>query len=213
MFEYKSLIESLLLVLAISLDTFVASIGYGTNKIKIPLFSAIIINIVCTSSLALSLYCGSLIKKILPGKVAVTIGSITLIFLGIYYLFEGIIKTYFTKNPFYDKKVKFRLFFLKIIIDIYVDETKADFNNSKDISPKEAIYLASVLSLDSLVTGLGTSFGEVSFIQAVSLSLFLGILALWIGLNIGRKIVQKSKLSLSWLSGVLLLILGIIKLI
>ena len=45
------MIESLLLVLAVSLDAFVASIAYGTNKIKIPFVSATIINIICSSVL------------------------------------------------------------------------------------------------------------------------------------------------------------------
>ncbi len=50
------MIESLLLVLAVSLDAFVASIAYGTNKIKIPFASATIINIICSSVLGLSLF-------------------------------------------------------------------------------------------------------------------------------------------------------------
>ncbi len=50
------MIESLLLVLAVSLDAFVASIAYGTNKIKIPFVSATIINIICSSVLGVSLF-------------------------------------------------------------------------------------------------------------------------------------------------------------
>ncbi len=58
------MIESLLLVLAVSLDAFVASIAYGTNKIKISFVSATIINIICSSVLGVSLFLGSVIKNL-----------------------------------------------------------------------------------------------------------------------------------------------------
>ncbi len=48
--------ETILLVLALSLDAFVASIAYGTNKIKIPFKSIIIIDSICAISLVISLY-------------------------------------------------------------------------------------------------------------------------------------------------------------
>ncbi|MGL4797227.1 MAG: hypothetical protein ACRC1Y_04290, partial [Paraclostridium sp.] len=59
------MLESLILVLSLCIDTFVASIAYGTDRIKIPISSAIIINGVCTSFLALSLFLGSIFKDIL----------------------------------------------------------------------------------------------------------------------------------------------------
>ena len=56
------MLESLLLVSSLCIDSFVASIAYGTSKIKIPPKSVIIINLVCTSTLACSLFIGSLFK-------------------------------------------------------------------------------------------------------------------------------------------------------
>ena len=48
--------ETLLLVFTLSLDAFVASIAYGTNEIEVPFVSIAIINVTCSSLLALSLF-------------------------------------------------------------------------------------------------------------------------------------------------------------
>ncbi|GAA0724706.1 sporulation membrane protein YtaF [Clostridium malenominatum] len=203
--------ESILLVLALSLDGFVASIAYGANKIKIPYKSIIIINMVCSSFLATSLFLGCLVKRIISPNVTSRISFLALMLLGIYYLFEGIIKNYLDKN--WNKKLRVNLFNLKIIVDIYVDETKADFNNSKDLSSKEALYLATALSLDSLAVGFGSSLGNINYVQVIVFSLILGMVAIPSGLFLGKKFAQKSKVNLSWLSGTLLIVLSVLKLI
>ncbi len=65
--------ETILLVLALSLDAFVASIAYGTNKIKIPFKSIIIIDSICAISLVISLLLGGILSKILPDKATIII--------------------------------------------------------------------------------------------------------------------------------------------
>ncbi|WP_394372095.1 hypothetical protein [Clostridium neonatale] len=47
------MLESLVLVCSLCIDSFVASVAYGTSKIHIPKLSTIIINLVCTGTLAL----------------------------------------------------------------------------------------------------------------------------------------------------------------
>ena len=57
------MLESILLVSSICIDSFVASIAYGTSKIKIPPISALIINLVSTCTLGISLLLGAIVKK------------------------------------------------------------------------------------------------------------------------------------------------------
>lgn len=204
--------ETILLVLTLSLDAFVASIAYGSNKIKIPFSSIIIINIVCSFFLASSIFFGSQMKKILPENITLIISFTILMLLGIYYLCEGIVKGYLKGRSDSNKKVKLKLFDIWFIVDIYVDETKADLNHSKRLNPKEAIYLATALSLDSLAVGFGSSLGNINYLYAIGLSLIIGIFAIWSGLLIGKKIVEKSKINLSWLAGIMLIILAVLKL-
>lgn len=203
--------ENLLLVLALSIDAFVASIAYGTNKIKIPFPSIIIINILCSLSLGFSLFLGSHVMKILPRNVAAFISFIILILLGIYYLFESITKIYI-KNKL-GEKIKIKLFDFWFVVDIYIDCTKADTNHSKKLNSKESVYLALALSLDSLAVGFGNSLGNINYINVIILSLIIGLLSIWSGLALGKRIVERSSINLSWLSGILLIVLAILKLI
>ncbi|MCS4521910.1 manganese efflux pump [Clostridium botulinum] len=102
---------------------------------------------------------------------------------------------------------------LSFIIDICIDETKADMDHSKILSPKEALYLSTALSLDSLAIGLGSSLGNVNYMQIVILSLISDFVFVYAGAFVGRKFVEKSKLNLSWLSGIILIFLAITRII
>ena len=46
---FYAALEALLLVVALSLDAFVASFAYGAQRIRIPYSSAAIISVICTS--------------------------------------------------------------------------------------------------------------------------------------------------------------------
>lgn len=205
--------ETVLLVLALSLDAFVASLAYGSRKIKIPFISIIIINLVCTFLLTISILGGSIVKKILPGNITLIISFVILMSLGIYYLFEGITKAYLEKRLKKEKRLKLKIFDISFIIDIYVDETKADYNESKDLDPKEAVYLAIALSLDSLALGFGSALASINYLNVIGLSLIVGIYSIYTGLLVGEKIAKRSKVNLSWLAGIILMILAGLKLI
>lgn len=205
--------ESILIVLALSLDAFVASIAYGTNKIRIPFISITIINLVCAFFLALSMLLGTFLRKILPQNITILISFLILLSLGIYYLFESLVKISLRKKSRSNKRVKLKLFNIWFIIDIYIDEIKADLDNSKTLNSREALYLATALSLDSIAIGFGTSLGNINYLHIILLSLIFDIIAIWGGLFIGRKFVENSKVNLSWLAGIILIILAIFKLI
>lgn len=203
--------EIVLLALALSLDSFVASIAYGTNKIKIPFLSVTIINIVCSSILAISLFLGAIVKSFMPENVTTIISFTILMILGVFYLFQSIVKSFITKSTNSSKEVKLRM--ADLIINIYIDETSADFDNSKHLNSREALYLAVALSLDSLAVGFGSSLGNINYIQVILFSFFTGMIAIGIGLLIGKKLHETSKFNISWLSGVILMILAIMRVI
>ncbi len=203
--------ESILLVLVLSLDAFLASIAYGTNKIKIPLKSIIIIVLACSSILTFSILLGSLTKNIIPLNLDSIFSFLILLTLGVFYLFQSIVKAYIRKSSNKNKKLELKV--SDLIVNIYIDEINADFDNSKSINPKEAFFLAIVLSLDSLAVGFSSGLGNIDYIQVIFLSLIGGILAICMGLFIGQKFVENSKVDVSWLSGILLLILAFKKLL
>ncbi len=205
------MIETLLLVFTLSLDAFIASIAYGTNEIKMPFTSISIINITCTSFLAFSLFLGSMVKKVIPENITLFASFIILMLLGVFYLFQSLFKSSILKTSISNKKIKLRI--SNLIINIYIDETSADLNKSKNLNPKEALYLATALSLDSLAIGFSSSLTDINYAQIIFFSLFADMVAVWSGLLIGRKLVEKSNFNISWLSGIILIILAIMKII
>ena len=151
------MIETLLLVLSVSIDSFLASISYGTSKIRIPFSSALIVDIISSTMLGSSLLVGSFLQNYISLNIAKIISFIILFLLGIYRLFESILKSYINNNSKELSPFKFKLFDFNFVLQVYADEIKADFDKSKILTSKESIYLAIALSLDSLHGGFGSS--------------------------------------------------------
>ena len=55
--------QAILLVSALSMDAFVASFAYGTDRIRIPFISNVVISFVCTCILSIALLFGSFINS------------------------------------------------------------------------------------------------------------------------------------------------------
>ena len=205
------MLETLILVISISIDSFLASISYGTSKIKIPLLSALIIDLVSCSMLGFSLLIGELFKGYIPLTFAKSISFLLLFSIGIYRLFESILKNYIKKNSKKSSPLTFKIFDLKFVLQVYADETKADFDKSKILSSSEAFYLAIALSLDSLAVGFSSSLISVNYLESILFSLIIGFLSIITGSFIGLKFVENSKIDLSWISGILIILLALIR--
>jgi putative sporulation protein YtaF len=206
------MIESLLLVSSVCIDAFVASIAYGTNKIKIPISSAIIISSIGSFILGISLFAGGFIKDFLPGNLPTILSFSILMILGIYRLFEGLFKNYIQQRHTLDKPLKFKIFDINFILQVYADETKADFDKSKVLTPKESFYLATALSFDSLAVGFGSSLVGGGYIRTIFLCFIIGVAVVLLGVFMGKKLLEKSHVNLAWLSGVILMLLALNKL-
>ncbi len=209
----SSAMEAALLVIAVSTDTFFASFAYGTNKIRIPIFSVLIINIICTAVLALSVLLGSIIGPLIPSSITTAICFSILLVLGISKLFDSSIKSLIRKHEGLSKEIKFSMFNLNFILNIYADPQKADKDCSRVLSPLEATSLAVALSLDGLAAGFGAGLVDINLIAVALFSLVFGIISVMAGCHIGNKIAEKITVNMSWLSGVLLIVLAVLKLI
>ncbi len=207
------MLEAILLVTALSIDAFVASIAYGTNKIKIPFYSVATINLVCTLLLGISLYFGSMVRAVVPGNFVGLIGVIILLGLGIYQLFEGVFKSLIQRYLVKDQKMNFHLFDFRFVLEIYVDEIKADFDQSRRLNMKEALALAVALSIDGLAAGFGSALGNINYTQILLFSLVFHMLAVWIGVWLGQHLAKKIKINMSWVSGMILISLALVRLI
>ncbi len=211
-FSWRSILEICLLVAALSVDAFVASFAYGSNRIKIPFLSVLITSGVCTGVLAVSLLLGTVLRGVIPQSVTVAVCFCILLILGLIRLLDSTIKSFIKKHSQWKKHIKFSLFNLHFILQLYAEPEKADVDQSRILSPGEAATLAVALSLDGLAAGFGAGAGGDAIVPVILLSLLFNALAVMGGGAVGRKVAEKIPLNLSWLSGVLLIGLAFLKL-
>lgn len=210
--DFTTILQSILLVTALSTDAFVASFAYGTNQIKIPVFSVLIISLICTGMMVLSLFIGNLVRPFVPPDMGKALCFLILMALGILKLFDSSIKAYIRKKKEINRKIKFSLFHLRFILNVYADPEDADSDASLVLSPGEAASVAIALSLDGLAVGFGAALTEVSWIELALFSLLINILAVVGGSLFGKKIAEKCSADLSWIGGALLILLAVCKL-
>lgn len=205
------MVESILLVIALSFDSFLASLAYGAEKIKIPMKSAILISLIGVLCLGVSLYMASYMQQYLPQAIA-SIISFTMFFLiGLSSLFQGTIKSLLQRCQ--QKKVQFSCKGIFFVLDIYVETTKADLDHSKRLSLKEAFYLAIALSIDSFLSGFAFGIHIHNPIPVLCFGFCMGFVVILAGSCIGRKITAMANWNLSWLSGVLFIFLAFTKIL
>lgn len=203
-------LEAFLLVTALSVDAFAASFAYGSKKIKIPVSSVIIINLICSALLAVALLCGAAVSQFAPGAVTKTVSFLVLFILGIVKLFEGSLKTLIRKTD--GKKLAFSLFSLRFILNIYAEPEKADKDMSRTLSAAEAAFLAFALSLDGIAVGFGAGLATAGLWEIILFSLVSDILAVVGGARLGQKAAEKLPLELSWVGGAILILLALMRL-
>ena len=206
------LIEALVLALTLSLDAFTVGFAYGSDKIKIPVWSVIIISVICSVVTGLSFIAGNIIKHYIADWVTIIICFAILIILGIIKILDSFTKSVIRKHKNLNKQIKFSFFNIKFILNLYADPEDADIDASKILSPGEAVALAVSLSLDGLAVGIGAAMGNVNGLAVVIFSLVTNALAVIFGSGLGNKIAEKISFNLSWLSGVILIILAFSKL-
>lgn len=209
---FYSIIESFLLVCALSMDAFVSSFAYGTNKIKIPFKSVAVIALVCSSFLAASIFLATILNSFISQEITRILSFSILFLLGLAKFFDSTIKLYIKRHNQLNKELNFSILNLQFMLNVYANPEEADINASKSLSPKEAVYLAVALSVDGLAVGFGAGLIAVNHLLVILFAFITDTIALTLGCRLGNKVVEKTVLNLSWLSGVVLIALAFLKL-
>lgn len=204
--------EALLLVTALSLDSLVSGFSYGSNHIRIPFRSIFLISLICCETLAIALYLGSFLQTWLPFETATAICFLLLLCLGMFRVFDSTIKAFIRRHHSFKKKLSFSAFHLRFILNVYANPEAADRDHSKHLSPSEAAFLAIALSFDGLAVGFGAGITAANPFLIPLFAFFADMLYLALGCFLGQRIAKQIPFDLSWLSGVLLIILALIKL-
>lgn len=208
----ERLLPAFLLVAALSIDAFAASFAYGIDRIRIPPLSLLSICGVCTGILGVSLLIGGLIQPFLPPALTRWLGFAVLLLLGIVKLFDSALKSFLRRHQSSRKDLHFCLAGVRFLLRIYVDSTAADQDRSRVLTPGEAASLAFALSIDGFAAGIGAGLTQPDLPLVLLLSLLVTAAAVGFGSLVGRQAAKAVRFDLSWLSGVLLILLAFWKL-
>jgi len=192
----------------LSIDAFAASFAYGSNRIKIPFKSVMLINIIGSIVLGISLYFGVIIRPFIPIEIAYGLSFGILFILGLVKIFDSTVKSFIRRHNDASKRVEFSAFNLNFILTVYANPEVADVDSSRIISSREAIAIALALALDSFAVGFGAGLATTAHFQIIAFSLVTDVAAIILGCYAGNKIAAKSRVNLSWLGGVILIILA-----
>lgn len=200
------MIQGILLVIALSLDSFLAALAYAAKRIRIPFASAVVIASISACFLAFSFFLSAQIVQLIPVRAASLCAGGVFAFLSLYSFFQSSIKRLLRRNR---RGICLHYGNIAVVLDIYLDEKKADRDNSKLLSIREAIYLAVALSFDSLFSGMALGFSVLRPLWIVGLDFMVALLSIYAGTIGGERFFHSRELELGWISGILFAILAL----
>lgn len=203
----------LLLAFAVSLDSFTVGLTYGMRKVTIPLKSLLVISSCTFIVLLLAMGIGSVIELFISFDAANKVGSVILIGIGLWVLYQFVMSQMASKeNNTEYKTVQFEIKSLGIIVKILKKPMEADLDRSGNINSFEALFLGLALSLDSFAAGVSAALinlPPILFAAAVTMSSALFVIA---GIHTGKVFGNIAWFHrLSFLPGVALILIGILK--
>lgn len=213
MYIVVMLLEAVVLASSLSLDAFIASFAYGSNKIKIPFSSAVVIDLVCGGILGASLLLGALLRPFLSPGICNLICFLILFLTGMVKLLDNLTKALIRRHGGLSRDIQFSLFNLRFVLNVYADPEKADADCSKSISFAEAFSLSIALSLDGMAVGFGAALGDVNGMAVFLASLLTNAAAVLLGARAGNRIAASLPFNVAWLSGAILIIMAVLKLV
>lgn len=170
---------NILLIIALTTDSFVVSFAYGMSRLNIPFLMIVTMNLVMVSILGTAVFAGGYLAKVIPTAFTGWISVILLTGMGIYHIYACLQGNESTRKT------------------------------EKKLSLKESVILAVVLSFDSVAVGLGTGLldGNKAFLLVGTF--IGGIAMMEAGWLLGRNSGKIIEGDFSWLSGVCLLLLAL----
>ena len=208
--------QSILIAIAISMDSLSVGIAYGIKNITVPLHSLIILDFISILLLTMGFFAGNLVSKIAPSPIIKLIGSIILFFIGLWFLIQGWLNNKFPKEEI-AHPTSIAIISIKslgIAINILRDPSKVDLDTSGTIDTKEAILLGIALAIDSLGIGVAVSLPDISIILfTLLLVAIMNLVFLLSGIYLGKNYIGNSiKDKASFVPGGILILLSLVRL-
>ena len=189
-------INYLLLSISLSIDSFGIGTTYGLKGTKLSIIAKIILFCISFFFINISMNFGNMLQNILPFYLVKTIGVGLFLFIGIWIIYQTLKKEENFKNEkniFLTNEQKIYNFFIKslgITIKIIRNPISSDFDNSKTIDWKEALYLGVTISIDSICAGIGSSMLGFNSALLPFLVACFSLFFILIGIKLGHKLAK-----------------------
>lgn len=205
--------QIILLIIALSIDVFFASMACGAEHIKIGKKTALCISAVCSGVLFLSLVMGGVLGSVIQENYTTLLCFAALLCIGLFKLAEYAIRAYIRKHKFLCKRVKITFSQIHFILSIYNNPVMADKDCSSVMSVGEGVFFALAMSMDGFFGGLGAAFLGIDIWWTVLGNFLLSLGAVWAGSAIGRRAAAYKERDFSWLGGALFVALAFSKIV
>ena len=205
-------LQSTMLAMALTVDSFAAGVGLGVQRIRVPLFSSAVASGVGALWLAAGGWIGQSARQFFPAQVARIGAALLMIAIGGFKLFEETIKLLLRRHG-QKGKVGFSAFGLHFLLEVYLAPERADANRSKTLGGFEAVGLGLVLSADNLSAGVGAGMEGLPLFFVLILVAVLGAAFLFLGSLAACSASREKGRDLSLIGGMVLIGLGVLRLL
>ncbi|WP_163526562.1 manganese efflux pump [Halobacillus ihumii] len=189
--------------LAVTVDSFGIGCMIGLKRIGISKKGICAIALLSGCCYLLSASLGEWIKLFMDQAYAERLGAIALIVIGLFFLFHCLRKP---EKPKQEDNVWAQP------AKVLQSPEAADLDRSGQIKGKELLLLSLALSLDTFAAGFSGSFIGINPILTACLIVVMTTFMLLAGVKSGAKLSKKIN-NISMLPGMLLIIIGLIKLV
>jgi len=170
----------ILLSVSLSLDAFAIAVAYALKSTRIPLVSKLVVCAITICYFGAAVWLGGTISRFLSPSIAKWIGIALMSCICLWTLLQVV------RGKSKEEE--------GITVQVIRNPMLCDIDHSRSISPFEAIFLGTALSVDSISVGIGYSLlGPVSLLAPLTVGLFqFAFLCLggWIG---ERVVMLRSK--------------------
>lgn len=174
-----------LFALAVSVDGFLAGLTYGLRGIRLTVASLGIISATSVVVMLVSLLAGTALQAWLGAGRAELLGALILLAMGLWVVLEAWLDKAAQSRPDGRPLLRWRISSLGLVIQVMREPTRADLDQSGNLSGGEAVLLGLALAFDAFGVGLGAAVsGLATWVLPVAVglaNLALIPLGAWIG--------------------------------
>lgn len=201
------LLKEFFLAFIVSIDIYLAAAACCNSGVKIPLSSALVIDMFSASVLFISIMLSDFISGYITSHTIHIIGTAVLITIGSLNIAKSILRSVIRHISEKDS-ISVKMGELSVFVKLCLDDSAVDMDSSKVLSIGEAAVLALAGSFDSAATGLSCGGKDISALGAAAAVFICGAAALILGSLTGRKISSINR-DFSWTGGLFLILFAV----